>query len=152
MPVIFIALTIVFAAFVPMLGMLAPLVLGAVFESFGHQPSSAMPAYLPILGVVVTYIPGAIVTLLFIKLSKLRERLPSPSPGVALMSIGLALWVVQFIALQVTTISPAIQRSNVAIQTISVAVWFAMPLLLAGIVKMLLAAQPNKSVNGTPKC
>jgi hypothetical protein len=152
MPIIFIALAIVFAAFVPMLGMLAPLVLGAVFESFGHHPSSAMPAYLPILGALITYIPGAIISLLFIKLSKLRERLPSPIPGVVLMSIGLALWIVQFIALQATSISTAIQRSNVAIQIIGVAAWFAMPLLLAGIVKMLLAAQPNKSVNGTPKC
>lgn len=144
-------MTGVFLGFTFLIAALFPV--GALFKQFAtgglggpiFAHVSPIASYLILLA--VTYLPAALVTAIFFKVSKLKNRLPESSQGQGLMLTGVVLTLgYLLIGLFLSTIQGEGGAPSFIVRFYSpLVLWPARICLAIGVVKALLSAQPSNS-------
>lgn len=146
MNVAFFGFTFLIAAFFPIGGEIAQLLLRSIF---GGALRGTPPIFLHLLLLVLTYLPAALVTSWFFRTSKLLSRVPSALPGAGFFVAGIVLTVVYLAARLLASTVEGGGGSFVVMQFGPFILWPARVLLAIGAVKLLLAATPSNTSIGT---
>lgn len=146
MNVAFLGFTFLIAAFFPVGGEIAQLLLRGIF---GGVLKGTPPIFLHLLLLVLTYLPAALVTSWFFRTSKLLSRVPSTVPGAGFFIVGIVLTVVYLAARLLASTVEGGGGSFVVMQFGPFMLWPARALLAIGAVKLLLAATPFNISLGT---
>lgn len=140
MPIITLGITVLLAKLFPFGSQLLGMLLGGMYGSFFGKAS---PAWFHAAMLLANYIPAAVIAIIFVRKTQLRNRLPKEIPGKTLILVGLILIVLYLVP---RLFASTIQGGGPAFVVSMFGPLFIIPadiLIVVGVVKALLAALPR---------
>lgn len=140
MLIITLGFTAILAKLFPFGSQLVTMLFGGMYGSFFGKGS---PAFFHVILLLANYIPAAIVSIILVQKSQLKNRLPSEIPGKKPIAIGLALIALYLVP---RLFASTIPGGGPAYAVSTFGPLFIIPadiLIVIGVVKVLLAALPR---------
>lgn len=147
MTIVVLGITVLLAKLFPFGSQLMTMALGGMY---GPVFSKASPAWFHVAALIANYIPAAVAATLFVRMAKLKSRLPKAVPGKTPILIGLFLIVLYLVP---RIYASTIQGGGPAYVASMFGPFFIIPadiLIVVGVVKVLLAALPRLTNHSSP--